>query len=92
MLKVLRHFKFLRHSFLDIFNATAHRKREWALLADYETTLDELLGDLSTANRQLAVQIASIPEHVRGFDTVKDAQVQAAKEKEAELLDAFRRA
>jgi len=92
VLKVLRHFKFLRHSFLDIFNATAHRKREWALLSDYETTLDELLGDLSTSNRQLAVQIASIPEHVRGFDTVKDIQLEAAKEKEAELLDAFRRA
>ena len=63
VLKLLRHFKFLRHSFLDIFNATAHRKREWALLAEYETHLDELLREL-----------------------------EAAKEKEAELLDAFRRA
>ena len=92
LLKLLRHFKFLRHSFLDIFNATAHRKREWALLAEYEANLDELLRDLTPANRDLAIQIASVPEHIRGFDTVKDAQLEAAKEKEAELLDAFRRA
>ena len=92
VLKVLRHFKFLRHSILDVFNATAHRKREWALLAEYETTLDELLRELTPANRELAVEIASLPEHIRGFDTVKDAQLAAAKDKEAELLDAFRRA
>ncbi|MCR9097096.1 MAG: indolepyruvate ferredoxin oxidoreductase family protein [bacterium] len=92
VLKVLRHFKFLRHSFLDIFNRTAHRKREWALLAEYETTLDELLRELTTGNREIAVEIASIPEHIRGFDTVKDAQAEAAKEKEVALLEAFRRA
>ncbi len=91
VLKLLRHFKFLRHTPLDVFNRTAHRKREWALLAEYETTLDELLQELSLENRELAVQIAEIPEHIRGFDTVKDDQLAAAKEKEAELLDAFRR-
>jgi len=91
VLKVLRHFKFLRHSVLDIFNRTAHRKREWALLAEYGTTVDELLRELTPGNHDLAVQIAEIPEHIRGFDTVKDAQLSAAKEKEAELLDAFRR-
>jgi indolepyruvate ferredoxin oxidoreductase len=91
LLKLLRHFKFLRHTPLDLFNRTAHRKREWALLAEYEETLDELMRNLTLANRELAVQIAEIPEHIRGFDTVKDAQLEAAKEKEAELLDAFRR-
>ena len=90
VLKVLRHFKFLRHSPLDIFNRTAHRKREWQLLGEYEATLDELLRDLTLENRDLAVQIAEIPEHIRGFDTVKDAQLKVAKEKEAALLDAFR--
>jgi indolepyruvate ferredoxin oxidoreductase len=61
------------------------------LLAEYEETLDELMRDLTLANRDLAVQIAEIPEHIRGFDLVKDAQLETAKEKEAELLDTFRR-
>ena len=72
-------------------NWSAHRRREWRLLADFETTLDELTGDLTLENRDLAVQIASIPEHIRGFDTVKEVQLEAAKEKEAELLASFRR-
>ena len=91
VLKLIRHLKFLRHTPLDIPNMSAHRKREWELLAEYETTLDEVLQALTLENRDLAVQIAEIPEHIRGFDTVKDAQAEAAKEKEAELLDAFRR-
>lgn len=86
----LRHFKFLRGTPLDVFNMTAHRKREWALVTEYEALLDELLGDLTPQNRELAIQIAQIPEFIRGFDTVKDEQLAAAKEKQAQLLFAFR--
>jgi indolepyruvate ferredoxin oxidoreductase len=86
----LRHLKFLRGTPFDIFNTTAHRKREWALVSDYESVIDELLRDLTPSNLDLAVQIAEIPEFIRGFDTVKDEQLSAAKEKEAQLLSAFR--
>ncbi|MHA7835920.1 MAG: indolepyruvate ferredoxin oxidoreductase family protein [bacterium] len=91
VMKWLRKLKFLRGTPLDLFNKTAHRKREWALVGEYEAVLDELLRDLSPENLELAVQIAEIPEHIRGFDTVKDAQIETAKEKEAQLLDAFRK-
>jgi indolepyruvate ferredoxin oxidoreductase len=90
LLLQLRHFKFLRGTPLDVFNKTAHRRREWALVPEYEGTLDEILRDLSVSNLDLAVQIAEIPEFIRGFDTVKDEQLMAAKEKEAQLLAAFR--
>jgi indolepyruvate ferredoxin oxidoreductase len=60
-------------------------------VADYETVLDELTRDLAPDNLDLAVQIAQVPEQIRGFDTVKDFELATAKEKEAELLDAFRR-
>ena len=90
LMMALRHLKFLRHSFVDFFNRTPHRRREWALVGEYEATIDELLRDLSPSNLELAVGIARIPEQIRGFDTVKDAHIDAAKEKEAELLAAFR--
>jgi indolepyruvate ferredoxin oxidoreductase len=90
VLSWLRHLKFLRHSFVDVFNRTAHRRREWALVGEYEKVVDELLRALSPSNLDLAVEIARIPEQIRGFDTVKDAQIEAAKAKEAELLVAFR--
>jgi indolepyruvate ferredoxin oxidoreductase len=89
-LAVLARFKFLRGTPFDPFGRTAHRRRERALVAEYERTLTELLDGLSPETHALAVEIASVPEHVRGFDLVKEAQLAAAKEKEAELLAAFR--
>jgi indolepyruvate ferredoxin oxidoreductase len=86
----LRHLKFLRNTPLDLFNRTAHRRREWALVAEYRATVDELLAGLSLENLDLAVQLAEIPEHIRGFDTVKDLQISAANEKRADLLERFR--
>ena len=53
--------------------------------------MGEVLRGLAAHNLDLAVQIAEIPEQIRGFDTVKDAQLAAAKEKEAQLFDAFRK-
>jgi len=90
MLKWIRHLKFLRHSPLDLFNKTAHRRREWALVREYEDVLDEMTRELTPDNLDLAVQVAQVPEYIRGFDTVKDSHIASAKEKEAELLDAFR--
>ncbi len=92
IVRLIRYFKFLRFTPLDFVNKTAHRKREWALLSEYETTLDEFVRALSPANRELAIQIAEIPEHIRGFDTVKDAQAEAAAEKRAQLVEQFRAA
>jgi indolepyruvate ferredoxin oxidoreductase len=36
------------------------------------------------------VQLASIPEQIRGYGHVKDASIARAKAREAELLKAFR--
>ncbi len=90
VLTQLRHLKFLRHTPLDLFNKTAHRRREWALVGEYERVMDEVLRGLASHNLDLAVQLAELPEQIRGFDTVKDGQLATAKEKEAQLLEAFR--
>jgi indolepyruvate ferredoxin oxidoreductase len=36
------------------------------------------------------VDLAQIPEHIRGYGPVKERHVKAAKAREAELLAAFR--
>jgi len=69
---------------------TAHRKLERRLITDYEATVALLLDGLSPDNLSVAVDIASVPEHIRGFDLVKEEQLESAKAKEAELLEAFR--
>jgi indolepyruvate ferredoxin oxidoreductase len=88
--KVLSKLRFLRGSALDVFGYTQERRTERQLIADYEKTVDELLAKLTPENHALAVQIASIPEEIRGFGHVKARHLAAAKAKEAKLLEAWR--
>jgi indolepyruvate ferredoxin oxidoreductase len=90
LLGALARFRFLRGTPFDPFGWTAHRRGERALIREYETRLDELLAGLSAENRDLAVEIASLPEWIRGFDLVKDRHLETARTKERELLAAFR--
>jgi len=60
------------------------------MIEDYEKRVEELLAGLRAENRDVAVEIARLPEQIRGFDTVKDQNHHDVLEKEAELLEAFR--
>ncbi len=60
------------------------------MIADYEGTVEEFLGRLDTENHCLAVALAALPETMRGFGHVKERNVEAAKAREAELLEALR--
>ena len=66
-LGLLAKFKFLRGTPLNLFGRTAHRRLEQQLCRDYEATLDHLLEGLGERNLDIAVEIASLPEHVRGL-------------------------
>ena len=87
---VLAKFKGLRGTAFDVFGYSEERKMERQLIADYEKTLEELLSTLSADNYDLAVDIASIPEFIRGFGHVKHRHFVEAKKREAELLERFR--
>ena len=63
---------------------------ERQLIAEYETVIDELVTGLTTQNHEVAVAIASIPEHIRGYGHVKDQHLGKAKAEEDALLRAFR--
>ena len=81
----------LRNGFWDPFRFTADRKRELELIAAYEAVMAEVLAGLDSGNHATAVELASMPEQIRGFGPVKERHVAHAKRREAELLDAFRR-
>jgi len=89
-LSILAKLKVLRGSRLDIFGYTAERKMERRLIKDYEMILDEILKGLTKDNLSIAVQLARIPDEIRGFGHVKDANLAKAKAKEADLLKRFR--
>ncbi|MEE9608987.1 MAG: indolepyruvate ferredoxin oxidoreductase family protein [Myxococcota bacterium] len=90
LFRILAAFRFLRGTPFDPLQLMAHRKLERRLIAQYEATVDELLSGLTVETRDLAVEIASIPEHIRGFADVKERHLQEARQKEADLLAAFR--
>ncbi|MCC7326269.1 MAG: indolepyruvate ferredoxin oxidoreductase family protein [Burkholderiales bacterium] len=80
----------LRGTAFDVFGRTAERRMERALIGEYETVIAEIVAGLTPAHHAIAVELASIPEHIRGYGHVKDAHVKAAKMREAALLAAFR--
>jgi indolepyruvate ferredoxin oxidoreductase len=84
--KVLAACKGLRGSALDVFGKTAERRMERELLTDYEAVIAKLIAGLNASNLALAVQIASLPDEVRGFGHVKLAAVEGYRTKQAELL------
>jgi indolepyruvate ferredoxin oxidoreductase len=84
--KVLAACKGLRGSALDVFGKTAERRMERGLLADYEIVVTKLINGLNPSNLVLAVQIASLPDEVRGFGHVRAAAVEGYLSKQAALL------
>ncbi|MBV8165241.1 MAG: indolepyruvate ferredoxin oxidoreductase family protein [Alphaproteobacteria bacterium] len=89
--RVLARLRRLRGTRLDVFGYTAERKLERRLIADYERAIDKLLQRLSPQNHALAVEIASLPEHIRGFGHVKQRHLADTEKREGELWSAFER-
>ncbi len=88
--RVLAKLRRLRGTALDVFGHSAERKMERGLIAQYEGIVAEILGALSPANYATAVELASVPEHIRGYGHVKDRHLVVAREREAKLLDQLR--
>jgi indolepyruvate ferredoxin oxidoreductase len=77
----------LRGTTLDPFGRTAERRLERQLASDYEAMIDELLPALGAAHHALAIELARVPERIRGFGHVKVANVATARARWRELRD-----
>lgn len=84
--RLLARLKFLRGGMLDVFGYTEERRHERRLIKEYEATVRTLVAGLDASRLALAVEIASIPEQIRGYGHVKEAHLKKAKAREAELL------
>jgi indolepyruvate ferredoxin oxidoreductase len=88
--RLLARLRGLRGSALDVFGYTAERRMERQLIADYGRTIDELLAGLSPDNVALAVDIASVPELIRGYGHIKERHHAEAMKHFDHLLAAWR--
>jgi indolepyruvate ferredoxin oxidoreductase len=88
---ILAGLKGLRGTAFDVFGYTQERRTERRLIQDYVRLLDEITRDLTPENHRIAVQLAMIPEQIRGFGHVKEKNLARAKVNESALLETFRR-
>jgi indolepyruvate ferredoxin oxidoreductase len=88
--RLLARLKFLRGTPFDPFGRSAERRQERALIEDYRQTMSEVLAGLTAGNHALAVEIASIPEQIRGYGHVKERHLGPARKKWSDLLAAYR--
>jgi indolepyruvate ferredoxin oxidoreductase len=87
---VLAKLKVLRGTVFDVFGRTEERRTERLLIAEYEQLVDEVLGALAADNHAAAVELAGIPEEIRGYGHVKARHLERARARQAELLARFR--
>lgn len=89
VMAVLAKMKGLRGTALDPFGYHPERRTERQLIVDYQAQIQHLLAHLTGDNYALAVEIASIPEHIRGYGPVKHRHLEDAMAKQAELRALF---
>ena len=85
--KLLARCKGLRGTLFDVFGKTPERQQERNLITEYRQAIDGLLRVLAQGPEQsqgdklyaLAVQIACIPEQIRGFGYVKARHLKQAR-------------
>lgn len=86
----LSKLKFLRETALDPFGYSKERKMERQLLYEYEQTVEDILEGLHNHNYEIAIEVLSLPEKIRGFGHIKEQNCIDAKRREEQLMAAFR--
>jgi indolepyruvate ferredoxin oxidoreductase len=84
--RLLAALKGLRGTALDVFGYTEERRTERALIGEYLGIVQGLLASLTAGNHARAIEIARVPEGIKGFGHVKERNLQAARLQWQQLL------
>lgn len=84
--RILARLKALRGSWADPFGYHRDRREERMLIAQYEADMAQLAQTLSADTLPDALELARLPESIRGYGPVKRASVETAQARRAELL------
>jgi indolepyruvate ferredoxin oxidoreductase len=88
--RFLAKLKGLRGTALDVFGRTEERRTERALIGEYRASIEEVIGALRADNHALALEIAALPEQIRGYGHVKERNLAAARTRWSELMTKWR--
>lgn len=85
-LRLLARMKVLRGTSWDPFGWTRERRQERQLIDEYFCLIDQIVGGLTPENHVLAVQIAHLPQEIRGYGPIKQASIVRFRIRQEELL------
>jgi indolepyruvate ferredoxin oxidoreductase len=83
--RALTRMRRLRGTRLDPFGYTRVRKVERELISEYRALLDHILAQLTADNHDVAVELARLPDLIRGYEEIKLAGVHRYHAAEREL-------
>ena len=86
----LARFKGLRGTALDIFGKTEERRTERALIQEYRASIEEVLRSLNSDNHALALDIARLPDQIKGYGHVKERHLAKVRPKWERLMQTWR--
>jgi indolepyruvate ferredoxin oxidoreductase len=73
-----------------VFGYSEERKLERALIPEYEALVTGMLPNLTPQNYRTAVELAALPERIRGFGHVKQRHMADVNVERERLLQQFR--
>jgi indolepyruvate ferredoxin oxidoreductase len=76
---VLARLKRLRGTVLDVFGRSEERRTERALIGEYQGQVEEIIKGLSGSNHAQALELARVPELIRGYGHVKERHLHEAR-------------
>jgi len=86
---LLARMKGLRGTAWDLFGRTEERRMERRLIGEYRDTTRKVIAALDAERHPMAVQIAGLPEQIRGFGHVKERNLVQTRAREANLLKTY---
>ena len=85
-LRLLRRMRFLRGTPLDLFSHSQLRRQEREAPNWYMGLMETALKSLDLSTIDLVVQVAELPDLIRGYEDIKDAALKEARRRGDELL------
>ena len=88
---ILARFRWMRGQWFDPFHYQAERRLERQILADYLGLIKRLSSELNPDNYDLAIELAQLPEQIRGYGPVKQHHIERFQTRYSVLLEKWNR-
>ena len=87
--RTLHRMRKIRGTKLDVFGYHHIRKMERELITEYRETIERLLHLRNPHSLTAAVEIAGLPDLIRGYEQIKVANVESYHQELDKLVEAY---